>query len=67
MEEKMLKRIVSIFSILLILSRIFSESLKIRFLKGNISDKNSAVREGSGEEGYWLSKNAIDFALTNKN
>ena len=36
------------------------------FIKGNITDKTSAVREANGEEGLWLSTKALEFALENK-
>ena len=36
------------------------------FIKGNITDKTSAVREANGEEGIWLSTKALEFALENK-
>lgn len=41
-------------------------SCTIDFIKGNITDKTSAVREANGEEGIWLSTKALEFALENK-
>ena len=43
-----------------------SAPLRIRFVKGNIADKTAAVRESSGEDAVFLSKEAIDFALEHK-
>lgn len=40
-------------------------SSKIKFLKGNISDKTTAVKEASEEDAVWLSNKAIEFALEN--
>lgn len=40
-------------------------SSKIKFLKGNISDKTTAVKEASEEDAIWLSNKAIEFALEN--
>ena len=38
----------------------------IKFIKGNISEKTSAVREASGTESILLALKAIDFSLENK-
>ena len=43
-----------------------SAPLRIQFVKGNIVDKTAAVRESSGEDAAFLSKEAIDFALEHK-
>lgn len=45
---------------------LLGQAQKIKFVKGNITDKTIAVREASGEEGIWLSNEAIKFALENK-
>jgi len=59
---------ITITSILLLFLTFnaFTQSQKIRFIKGNISDKTSAVREASGDEALWLAKQSISFALENK-
>lgn len=44
----------------------FAQSQKIKFVKGNLSEKTAAVREATGDEGIWLSNEAINFALKNK-
>lgn len=44
----------------------FAQNQKIKFVKGNISDKTAAVREATGDEGIWLSNEAINFVLKNK-
>ena len=43
-----------------------SAPLRIQFVKGAIADKTAAVRESSGEDAAFLSKQAIDFALEHK-
>ena len=58
-------------SLILLLSAAFSlwaqnASSKIKFIKGNISDKTAAVREASGSDAEWISDQAIDFCLENK-
>lgn len=44
----------------------FSQNYQKMFLKGNISDKITAVKEASGEEAYWLSRKSIEFISENK-
>ena len=44
----------------------FAQTTKIKFIKGNISDKTSAVREASPEDAEWISRQAVDFCLENK-
>lgn len=39
---------------------------QIKFIKGNLIDKTTAVRQSSGKEGEILSLKAIDFCLENK-
>ena len=43
-----------------------SAPLRIQFVKGNIVDKTAVVRESSGKDDAFLSKEAIDFALEHK-
>ena len=43
-----------------------SAPLRIQFVKGNIADKTAAVRESSGQDAAFLSREAIDFALEHK-
>ena len=56
--------------LLLAVSAVFmySQNLNktIKFLKGNIADKTSAVREASGTEAIFLANKAIDFCIENK-
>lgn len=42
------------------------DSSRVKFIKGNISDKTAAVREASDSEAAGLAVAAIDFALANK-
>lgn len=43
-----------------------NNTLRIKFLKGNIAEKTAAVREASGNDAIWLSNKAIEFSLENK-
>ena len=43
-----------------------ANSSTVKFIKGNISDKTAAVREASESEVAWISTQAIDFCLQNK-
>ena len=61
-----MKKIISLFLLSsILLGTAFSQEYKKKFIKGNISDKTTAVRESSGQEGIWLSQKAIDFVLEN--
>lgn len=62
----MIKKIIIILIFTNLSINIFSQSLKIKYLKGNISEKTSAVKEATGEESWWLCENALDFVLNNK-
>lgn len=42
-----------------------SNNSKVKFLKGNIADKTSAVKEATESDSVWLSNKAIEFALEN--
>ena len=56
-----------IFSHILFLCAQNPDNAKlIKFIKGNISEKTSAVREASGAESILLALKAIDFSLENK-
>ena len=61
----MKKTFTFLFAILITFST-FAQSQKVKYIKGNLSEKTAAVREASGEEGIWLSNEAIKFALENK-
>ena len=62
----MKKQILLLLVTILSLSSVFAQEYKKLFIKGNISDKTTAVREASGQEGIWLSQKAIDFVLENQ-
>ncbi len=62
----MFKKSVLLFLISIQAAVIFANDNKIKFIKGNISDKTLAVKEASGEEENWLCEQALDFVLTNK-
>ena len=61
-----MKKLISLFLLSsILLSSVFGQEYKKKFIKGNITDKTAAVREASGQEGIWLSQKAIDFVLEN--
>lgn len=61
-----MKKIVLLFLLnIVLLNSVFSQEYEKKFIKGNISDKTTAVREASGQEGIWLSNKAIEFVLEN--
>ncbi len=43
-----------------------SQSSKIKFIKGNLADKTAAVREAADSEAGWISEQAVNFCLENK-
>jgi len=61
-----MKKIFIVLQFFLALNLCFSQDLKVQFLKGNITEKTSAVRQAEGEEGRWLTNQAMDFVLKNK-
>ncbi|MCR4735704.1 MAG: hypothetical protein K5829_11955 [Treponema sp.] len=54
------------FMIFLFLTSVYAQNQKITFIKGNIQDKTSAVRDATGEEAEWLTDEAISFIIENK-
>ena len=44
----------------------FAEASKIKFIKGNITDKTAAVREADDSDSQWISEQAVLFCLENK-
>jgi len=61
-----MKKIISFFLLSsILLANVSGQEYKKKFIKGNITDKTTAVREASGQEGIWLSQKAIDFVLEN--
>ena len=61
----MKKQFVLLLIGLTLSGNVFGQEYKKQFIKGNIQDKTTAVREASGQEGIWLSQKAIDFVLEN--
>lgn len=58
-----------ILSLIIFITTVFSvnaQTSKIKFIKGNIADKTSAVREANGSEAEWISSQAVAFCLENK-
>ena len=61
-----MKKIFFVLQFFFLLNISFSQDLKVQFLKGNINEKTVAVREGSGQDGKWLTNQAMSFILQNK-
>lgn len=61
----MKKIITIIFTITVLAACLTAQDYIKQFIKGNISDKTTAVREASGQDGIWLSLKAIEFVLEN--
>ena len=61
-----MKKTLSLIFFITFAFSAFAQTTKIKFIKGNISDKTSAVREASPEEAEWISRQAVDFCLENK-
>lgn len=61
-----MKKIIALLICTVSCLSMFAQNQKIKYIKGNLSDKTAAVREASGDEGIWLSNAAIKFALENK-
>ena len=61
-----MKKLLLCLCLAINLTPIFSQSLQKKFIKGNITDKTSAVREASGAEAVWLTTQSINFILDNK-
>ena len=58
-------------SLIFLMTFVFSayaqtQNSKIKFIKGNISDKTAAVREAEDSEADWISEEAVSFCLENK-
>lgn len=62
----MMKKIILILIFFNLALNIFSQSAKIKYLKGNISEKTEAVKEAIGSDSWWICENALDFVLENK-
>lgn len=61
-----MKKIILILIFFNLALNIFSQSAKIKYLKGNISEKTEAVKEAIGSDSWWICENALDFVLENK-
>ncbi len=61
----MKKILTIIFTITVLAACLTAQDYIKQFIKGNISDKTTAVREASGQDGIWLSLKAIEFVLEN--
>ena len=63
-----MKKIISFIFLSCFITCIYAQTQqnKALFLKGNITDKTNAVRQASGEEAKWITDQAINFVLENK-
>lgn len=62
----MMKKTICLILITSAIFSIYGQTSKIKFIKGNISEKTAAVREASGVEAEWVSDKAVEFCLENK-
>lgn len=60
-----MKKILFSICTFLFVSSIFAQTSQQKFIKGNLSDKTAAVREGSEKDNIWLSTHAISFVIDN--
>lgn len=60
-----MKRLFLSLFILFIFFPCFSQTARQRFLKGNLSDKATVLRDAANEDKYWLSSKSIDFVYEN--
>lgn len=61
-----MKKLILILIFFNLVLNIFSQSAKIKYLKGNISEKTEAVKEAIGSDSWWICENALNFVLENK-
>ena len=61
-----MKKFLSLIFLMTAVISVNAETSKIKFIKGNIADKTSAVREAGGAEAEWISDQAVAFCLENK-
>lgn len=61
-----MKKIIIFFTIMFTGVFAFSQDYQKMFLKGNISDKITAVKEATKEDAFWLSKKSLEFINENK-
>ena len=61
-----MKRILSLIFLMTAFFSAYAQTSKIKFIKGNLSDKTAAVREATGSEAEWISNQAVAFCLENK-
>lgn len=60
-----MKKIIPILLLFFTFNLSFSLDAKQKFIKGNIQDKISAIKECTESDKLWLSNKAIDFVLEN--
>jgi len=61
-----MKKTLSLIFFMTIAISAFAEASKIKFIKGNITDKTAAVREADDSDSQWISEQAVLFCLENK-
>ena len=61
-----MKKTLSLIFLMTAFISAYAQTSKIKFIKGNITDKTAAVREASGAEAEWISDQAVAFCLENK-
>ena len=64
--KKNLSLIFLLTAAISVFAQTSASNTKIKFIKGNLSDKTAAVREASGADAEWISNQAVAFCLENK-
>ena len=60
-----MKKILSLILLFTGIVSAYAQTSRIKFIKGNITDKTAAVREAKDSEAEWISEQAIAFCLEN--
>ena len=61
-----MKKILSLIFLFTLIASAYAQTSKIKFIKGNITEKTAAVREAKDSEAEWITEEAIAFCLENK-
>ena len=61
-----MKKTISLIFVFTLIISAYAQTSKIKFIKGNLSDKTAAVREAKDSDAQWISEQAVNFCLENK-
>lgn len=60
-----MKKIILFLFLILLFIPGFAQTARQKYLKGNLSDKATVLRDAANEDKYWLSSKSIDFVYEN--